>query len=188
MTPSPRLLPLAFAVLAVLGAELAPAQERQVTLLGGHATGLLGSEDINRDAFGIALSVLRPEPRFAIGPYRGEVKYELNLMRSRGPGIGEYDADRTTAVGALALYRASRYRDGQGIYAEVGLGLQYSSQASYDMPLHLNTTPTFGIGYRFGAGAHPVELGARYFHVSNGGRRAPNGGQNWIFATVSVAF
>ncbi|RYG65764.1 acyloxyacyl hydrolase, partial [bacterium] len=138
--------------------------------------------------FGVALSVLRPERQANFRGYRGEVKYELNFLTSTSPGLYEYDADRTEGYGALALYRLSRYREGQGIYLEAGLGVQYSSQATHDARLQLNTTPTFGVGYRFPVGERAIEIGARYYHVSNAGRKNPNGGQNWLFATVSFAF
>ena len=184
MTLSPR-----FFAIAVLwtGSASALADETQATIIGGIGTRFLGSEDPRRGV-GFALSVLRPERQANFRGYRGEVKYEVNFLTSTSPGLYEYDADRTEGYGALALYRLSRYREGQGIYLEAGLGAQYSTQATHDARLQLNTTPTFGAGYRFRTGGRAVELGVRYYHVSNGGRKNPNGGQNWLFATVSVSF
>ncbi len=180
---------VASTLLAALLAAAPPAraEERGVVLFGGTNKHFLGSED-NRAGGGIGLWTLRPEPRLRWGTLRGEVRYELDYMASTGPGAYEFRPDRTDALGALALYRLSRYRRGQGLYLEAGIGLQYSSQTSHDLPLPLNTTPAGGVGYRFLAGGRAVELGARYFHVSNGGRRPPNGGQNWLFATLSLSF
>lgn len=178
---------LTLALLSTTAAVALAQEERQVTLLGGVNTRFLGSED-PREGFGIALSVLRSEPRASFGTFRGEVKYEANFLTSTSPGLFEYDADRTEGYGLLALYRISRYREGRGLYLEGGLGLQYSTQATHDARLQLNTTPTLGAGYRFLSGERAIELGARYYHVSNGGRKDPNGGQNWLFATLSFSF
>ena len=172
-----------------LYAPPSPPQEQEtgIVLFGGSNKHFLGSED-NRRSGGVGLYALRPEPRLRWGTLAGQVRYEVDYMISTSPGPYEFDPDRTDALGVLALYRLSRYRRGQGVYAEAGIGLQYSSQASHDLPLQFNTTPTGGLGYRFRAADRPLELGVRYFHVSNGGRRAPNGGQNWLLFTASLAF
>ena len=182
-----RLFPRFSPFLLLLAASLAPADETQITLMSGRNGENLGDED-PRYGFAVGLSVLREEPRFGFGTFRGQVKYEASVLFSSSGGTGQYDADRTEGYGAMALYRLSRYRRGAGIFAEVGIGLQYSTQATYDAPLQLNTTPTGGLGYRFESGGRAFELGVRLFHVSNGGRKPPNGGQNWILYTLSVGF
>lgn len=175
-----------FCATSLLLVALAPAQvERQVSLFGGYnSTQIPRSEDPRRGA-GVGLAFLKPEPRLSRRGLRGRIRYEIYYLGSTSPGPFEFDPDRTDAFGTFAALRIERAR----LFADIGFGVQYASQPSYDIPLQFNTTPTATIGYRFALPrSRALEFGVRYLHVSNGGRKPPNGGQNWLLASVSVAF
>lgn len=176
-----------FACLGLAGMALGQT-ERQIAVWGGYnETRIPRSEDPRRGA-GLSFSIQRPEPRVAFGPFVGRLRYEAYYLGSTSPGPFEFNPDRTDAVGAFAALRVMTPRR-LAFYGDVGFGVQYASQASYDIPLAFNTTPTLALGVRYGlARGRAVELGFRYLHVSNGGRKGPNGGQNWLLATLGFSF
>jgi hypothetical protein len=77
---------------------------------------------------------------------------------------------------------------GNGVYADIGFGVQFVDRVTFDLQSTINTTPMLGFGGVFRAGKEEVLIGLRWLHVSNGGRVKPNRGDNILFFTFGIRF
>jgi hypothetical protein len=92
---------------------------------------------------------------------------------------------KTTGSGVLVMARW-RWRSGSHwpLYADVGWGLQYQKPRTVDLDTRLNSTPTFGIGFRIIQEREIGMIGVRFIHASNAGIVGANQGQNTLLVTA----
>lgn len=157
-----------------------PATAQDWTLHSGGSVSQVqfGSED-NRYGFLVGIQRSRFEKRLTLGKTPLQEVVELYGLLTHGGGLHETPRNATWAVGGLYTIRwttlASRPY-GAGI--EVGWGLQWANQETYDLNIKPNSTPT--VGARFWSG--DLSLTIRLMHISNAGTVPPNRGQNqWQF-------
>jgi hypothetical protein len=152
---------------------------------GGYSLLILGSEERRRGG-GISVAYSREEPRLRFGNQPGEVVLEAYGYETSSKGFGKNDPDSTATLGALAMVRY-RYPWVPSVssYVDLGVGLQYASRRTHDLPSRLSSTPVIDFGLIF-EGRRETLVGLRLLHVSNAGTIQPNRGQNMFFLTVSV--
>lgn len=96
-----------------------------------------------------------------------------------------------TQIGVLPLLRLRPDAGGSPWFAEAGIGLSTTHPIfetdSKRFGTAFNFVDVVGVGRSFGA-ARPHELGLRLQHVSNGGIRAPNPGQNFVQLRYAASF
>lgn len=154
---------------------------------GGKSLQVLGSQDI-RNGYGLHVQWSKPEKRFSFRQNRANMVLETYYMHSTGGRPNRTD-DIQTNLGLLVMGRFEQGQPGeQRWYWETGWGLQYISRLGPDINLHINSTPTIGAGLIIPRGKQEFFVGARYLHISNGGFRRPNQGQNWIQMMLGVKF
>ena len=144
---------------------------------------ILGSQD-SRVGGGFSLGVGRKDPSLRIGNLPGELIWEgyFHQTTSQG-GVKGYPAETSLTYGLLATSRYRwKFRTDINLFADAGFGFQWANHTSADIPLAFNTTPTFGFGLEFPTKGRQdgFIIGTRLFHVSNGGRKKPNYGQNFL--------
>lgn len=178
------------ALAAVLAPALAIADgwDRPIYWIsGGKTWEILGSQDL-RHGYGLHVQWAKPDRRLSFRQNRAKLVWEGYYMHSTGGRPNRTD-DIQTNLGLLALARYEQGPPGTArSYWEAGWGLQYISRLGPDINLHLNSTPTLGGGYIWPWGERELWVSARYHHISNGGLRKPNQGQNWLQVMVGVKF
>jgi hypothetical protein len=142
---------------------------------------ILGSED-SRTGGGFSLGVGRIDPKLRIGNLKSELIWESYFFQSSSNGLDGFPAETTLTWGVLATSRYRwRFRTNINLFGDVGFGVQWANHTSRDIPLAFNTTPTLAIGLEFKTRDQGAFLiGSRLLHVSNGGRKPPNPGQNFL--------
>lgn len=184
---------VAFAI-AVAQSSHSPLHTPESKYYGFHVGGgrtvvnFLGDTDLRRTYFaGVYLA--KPEPHLRFARKRAHLVEELYYQRSSSKGPIPYNpANKVDAIGALALARYEWVVGGTRLYGDVGIGVQYSSQRTYDLPSRLSSTPTFDLGVFIPAGKQELTLGLRFMHISNAGTAGSNGGQNQLFLDLGVRF
>lgn len=161
---------------------------RYVTLFYGSSKLVLGSED-PRAGGGIRLGYGRLDPALNIGNFKGELVWEGYFLQTSSDGVNGDPPNITVAYGLLAsaLYRWKLGPDA-GFFTSIGFGIQYVDITTSDLPLNLNTTPALGAGLILRQNDLEYHLGIQWLHVSNGGRKPPNPGQNYIVFSLGVRF
>ena len=149
---------------------------------------LFGDTD-KRDNYLAGLSYVKPE-RFLktgrkVGDLFQEVYYEHSVSKGGSGPRGNLPSDYE-AVGYLFGDRQNWGIGRYGIYVDLGWGLQYNNHRTADLPSRLNSTPFLDVGFWIPNHRHPLLVGLRYLHSSNGGTVGSNTGQNQFFLDVGV--
>lgn len=96
-----------------------------------------------------------------------------------------------TQMGLVPMFRFRLEQGRSPWFAEAGVGVSAMDHHFVTRDKQFSTSFNFvdivGVGRSFGAG-RGQELGLRLQHVSNGGIRAPNPGQNFLQLRYSAAF
>ncbi|MBS1717092.1 MAG: acyloxyacyl hydrolase [Armatimonadetes bacterium] len=157
-------------------------------LFAGRSLKVLGTEEI-RTGIGFLYGYGRPDRRLSFHGIPAQMVYEVYGDFTHSSGVDTNSSTFDFAVGALAIarYRTPVEKD-HGFYFDIGFGAQYVSQTSHDLNLNMNTTPMLGSGYFYPMGKHEAMLGIRLLHISNGGRKKPNDGQNQLYVLGMIRF
>ena len=160
-----------------------------LTLMGGQTQKILGSSEIRING-GLDLGYGRFDPRLKLGTIPAEFVIEAYTYRTELQSAPAASPGQTSNYGALAVtrYRWPMEKAGNGMYVDLGFGVQFVNRPTFNLQSNLNTTPMVGIGGVFRSGKHEILLGLRLLHVSNGGRVKPNRGDNILFLTFTVRF
>ena len=155
----------------------------------GQSEIIFGSED-GRFGGGFSYAYGRPEKRFTAGKIPAQFVYEGYIDHTQSDGGSGYPANSTFAVGGLgyARWRWPMDSQGNGVYADLGWGLQLANQPTLDLESRLNSTPVGGFGGVYKAGDREYLIGIRFLHISNAGLVKPNYGQNELFLTLGVRY
>lgn len=141
---------------------------------------ILGSED-PREGGGFSLGIGRKDPKLRIGNVHGELIWETYFLQTSSIGV---NGDAPNTAWSIGLLATARYRwainPKTNLFGDIGFGTQWLNETSYDVPLAFNTTPSLALGFEFEAPEGAVMAGVRLLHVSNGGRKLPNPGQNLL--------
>ena len=166
-----------------------PSELQHYTIIyNARSQKILGSED-TRQGGGISLAVGRRDPKLRMGNVNGELIWEGYLMQTTSPGVNGDLPNTTFAYGVLASARYRwEFRSDCKVFADFGFGIQWVDHSSTDLPLAFNTSPTIAVGLEFKAPKGAFQVGARLFHVSNGGRKEPNPGQNFLQFFVGLRY
>ena len=181
--------------LVVLGRALADdpdprtAPSHFVTGAFGRSLIVLGSED-GRLGGGLGYAYGRPEKRFQFGTIPAQLIYEGYLDATRSNGSSGYGPNSTIALGGLAYARWRWQVDsrGNGVFVDLGWGLQLADHTTLDLNSQLNSTPFLRIGGAHRVGREEYFVGLGYLHISNAGLARPNFGQNELFLTVAIRY
>lgn len=137
----------------------------------------------------LGLSYVKPERFFRIGRKKGDMFQELYYEHSAskgGDGTAGHLPSDYEAVGYLFGVRYGWALGRYGLYGDIGWGFQYNNHRTIDLPSRLNSTPFLDVGLWIPNGRHPLLLGIRYLHSSNGGTVGTNAGQNQFFLDIGV--
>jgi len=150
---------------------------------------IFGSQDVPF-VYGVSYGYGRPEPRFQWGEIPAQVVYEVYIDHAQNSGASSIDPNSTFAVGALASsrWRWPLDRQGNGIYFELGWGLQLSDHPTLDLDSQLNSTPITGVGGSFKVGPREFLIGLRYLHISNADLKGHNLGENELLLMVGFRY
>ena len=165
------------------------APSHYLTAFFGKSVIILGSED-GRFGGGISYAYGRPEHQFQFGNVPAQLVYEGYIDHTQSDGGSGFSANATFAAGGLgyARWRWLVNSQGDGLYLDLGWGLQLASQATLDLNSVLNSTPVLDFGTNFKTGRNEYLVGFRYLHISNAGFVRPNFGQNEVFLTVGIRY
>ncbi len=169
-------------------ASLSFAQSERYFLIDGFKSMIvLGSEE-KRQGLGVALQWTRPEPRFKLFNQPGLLVWEAYSYASWGHQPTGPNRS-TVAIGGLAM---GRYVYGKPnkprVFWEAGWGLQGITKRTYDLDSPVNSTPVLGVGALIPFGDRDLIASVRWLHVSNGGTRNTNHGQNQLFVMFGIRF
>ena len=169
--------------------ELRNASSHYLMLFYGESAMIFGSEDV-RVGGGLAYAYGQPEKRFTRGAISGQLVSELYGDYTQSNGSQGYPPDWSIAFGGLAYarWRWPVDQHGNGLYADLGWGLQYANKPTLDLESQFNSTPVGGVGAFFKYADRECLVGFRYLHISNAGFKPPNYGQNEMFFTVGVRY
>lgn len=154
----------------------------------GRSELVLGSEDLRR-GYGFALGYERPERQFRFRTIPAQLTTSLYYLRTKGDSKDNRFERYSDAAGVLfgARYRWPMKND-VGFFMDMGLGIQVTNFLSVDINSHVNTTPYMGIGLAFRTDGIEALLGLQFMHISNGGTKPPNQGQNQIMLSLGLRF
>lgn len=149
---------------------------------------VLGSQDF-RKSYGLAYQMVKPDERLSFRQNEAQLVFEANMQSSTGRRPTRADNVQHN-WGLLALGRYELGKPGtRHAFWEAGWGLEYVDRTSQDLNLRWNSTPTLGLGYVLpGKDGHDWYFNLRFRHISNGGTRLPNQGQNWLLLMVGYRF
>lgn len=155
----------------------------------GQSQTILGSED-GRFGGGLSYAFGQPEKRFAMRGIPGQLVYEGYVDHTQSFGNMGFPPNATFALGALSYsrWRWPIDRNGNGVYADLGWGLQFANRPTLDLDTRLNSTPVIDIGGTYRDGHIEYLIGIRYIHISNAGTDHPNYGQNEFFFTFGFRY
>lgn len=146
----------------------------------------LGDEDPRRNSLA-GLVYLKREPHFRTRHKHGDLLQEIYWEHSHSRGASGAPPNTSEAIGYLF---GARYEwlmmSRMCVYADLGLGLQYTNRRSVDLPSRLNSTPFIDAGLWLGKGPHQVRVGFRFLHISNAHQVGSNQGQNQLFLDVGM--
>lgn len=145
----------------------------------GESRPILGSDEIRRGG-GIFLQYERREPKFVFPKGVGDLVFEGYYATTFGGPVGD-DADvRLNTVGlmAMARWRWPQKQRGVSIFTDLGWGLAWGDRTTVDLDSHVNSTPVLDFGLSIGPKDRELLVGVRYLHLSDGGLKGRNQGQN----------
>jgi len=150
---------------------------------------IFGSED-GRFGGGVSYAFGKPEKRFQMGEIPAQLVYEGYVDHTQSDGGSGFPANSTFAVGGLAYARWRWQVDkfGNGVYYDLGWGLQAASEVTLDLESTVNSTPVMDFGGVYREGHREYMIGLRYLHISNAGIVRPNYGQNEVFLTIGCRY
>lgn len=139
-----------------------------------------GSEDLRRGTY-YALQYSVQEPRFTFRGSKAQMVLEAYYQFTKGGINAGEEPNKVHAIGGLVMARYWRERpETMPTYFEIGMGLQFNNRVTTDITSILSTTPVIGVGLIATIWDQELLLGLRLFHISNGGTRRPNQGQNQL--------
>lgn len=157
-------------------------------VFGGQSSLILGTQD-RRQMMGVEYGYAKPDPRLTLRGYPAQMVYELKFDYSRSSGNFPEDPKSDLAIGTI-FYSHSEfpYKASTGYYLDWGGGAEWLNHTSRDLPLCFDGALMVGAGYftPMPGSTNKVLIGIRYFHISNGGRKYPNFGQNQLQLTLGV--
>ena len=155
-----------------------------IGIFGGKTAVMLGSNE-KRTGFGFTFQYGENFPSLRFRKYPGELVVEMSFDYSHGGGFKTYGANDRFGFSILPMARwRGRPKDGRSLFIDLGLGL-YFSDPTVDINSFISTQPTLDAGIDFKSGEHEWLIGLRLRHVSNGGTKGPNDGQNFIALFVN---
>jgi len=161
-----------------------------IKVFGGESLLLLGTQD-RRTMMGVEYGYGKPDKRLAFRGYPAQLVCELKFDYSRASGNFPEDPSSDFALGAIfyAHYEFP-WKSSTGYFVDWGGGAESINHTSRDLPLSFDGAIMVGAGYfmPLQSSTNRLLIGFRYFHISNGGRKYPNYGQNQIQATIGVRF
>ena len=108
---------------------------------------------------------------------------ELMVNHWRSDAVSGSGSEGLTQLVLLPTLRMRLARGASPWFMELGVGVSWMDQRfatpRKEFGSRWNFYDTIGLGYNFGA-AHAHELALRWVHVSNGGLKKPNPGQDFI--------
>ena len=160
-----------------------------VTGFIGRSIQIFGSED-GRFGGGFSYAYGQPEPRFTYGKIQAQLVYEGYIDHTQSNGGSGFSPNATFGFGTLAYARWRWPMDqyGNGVYFDLGAGLQLATQTTLDLESELNSTPVMDFGGVFKDGHNEYLIGFRFLHISNAGTVRPNYGQNELFFTLGFRY
>ena len=155
----------------------------------GQSEIIFGSED-GRFGGGFSYAYGRPEKRFQMGEIPAQLVYEVYIDHTQSDGGAGFPPNYTLATGVLGYsrWRWPMDKDGNGMYADLGVGLQAATRPTLDLESVVNSTPVGDIGGVYKDGHREYLIGLRFLHISNAGFVKPNYGQNEVFLTLGVRY
>ncbi|HEY3782111.1 MAG TPA: acyloxyacyl hydrolase [Fimbriimonadaceae bacterium] len=170
-------------------APLAQQNYFELKVGGGQTpTPFLGDSDkrVNGE---VGLAFAKTERHLRIRHTEGMIYQEAYYEHSSSHGGSGYIGTAPSQYEAFGYLYGFRYAEPKGIYSiyeDVGLGLQYNTHRTNDLPSRLNTTPYLGFGIIIPNRENPAFIGIRLLHSSNGGTVGANGGQNQLFLEFGI--
>lgn len=160
-----------------------------ITGFAGRSIQIFGSED-GRFGGGLSYAYGQPEPRFSTGQIKAQLVYEGYIDHTESNGGSGFSRNATFGFGGLSYGRWRWPMDqyGNGVYFDLGLGLQLATQPTLDLESVLNSTPVMDFGGVFRDGHNEYLIGFRFLHISNAGTVRPNYGQNELFFTLGFRY
>lgn len=142
---------------------------------------ILASAD-NRIGNGFGFGFGKADPRLTIHhKVQGELILETfyNETRTSKPTVQHPSVtNQTYAIFATARYHGAQHGN-MNFYGDGGLGFSLLRHSSTDLPLANDFMIGGGFGAEFSAGTKSsYNIGARWIHTSNAGRKRPNFGEN----------
>lgn len=146
-----------------------------------------GDGDTQAVAAGVLLSGAPPE---ALHSSRMTYYWDVFASGWRAPTVID-GRQNYWQIGVIATLRY-RFADGQSPwFADAGFGIStmdhHYQTPSREFSTDFQFTEILGLGYTFGE-RHQYELSMRLQHVSNGGIRKPNPGENFVRVRGSYLF
>ncbi len=181
----------AIVLVAVCGVSVAGAQDGSGVSPKAHYLGvdsvrsvlILGSDD-SRSGYGISYGYGKPDRGLKCVFGKGERVSEVYLERTHSRGVNTDKANDTYALGGMVI---ARYWH-RHTYFDAGFGIQLENKTTNDLTNNLNSTPMLGGGMVFNSGGRSYLLGFRFLHISNGGTRQPNPGQNQLVINFNLRY
>ncbi|WP_168734351.1 acyloxyacyl hydrolase [Pseudothauera nasutitermitis] len=145
----------------------------------------LGSTLEGDAAHTAAVGVLLPSSLFTgvprdAGPL--SLHWDLSLTHWRAPGA-QGGHRSFTQLAAMGVWRHPLGGPGAPLFVDLGLGVSIFDRLYASGTDRFSTafqfTQAIGLGYRFGE-KHAHEISVRFQHVSNGGIKRPNPGENFV--------
>lgn len=172
-----------------LDRDIAPPETRTspshyVSLSFAHSKEVLGTSE-HRTGVSFSYGFGRPNRRLRYRSTQAQVVHSIYYFR----GSGNFLSESEDALGYSFSGRWPFATNGKvGVYAEVGWGLQYTTNTSRDINSPVNSTPFLGVGATFRVVEGEAFAGIQWFHVSNGGTAPPNHGQNYFNFIVGLRY
>jgi len=178
-----------FCVAAADNVDSVTKPSHYITGFFGQSEMIFGSED-GRFGGGIGYGFGRPEKRFQMGKIPAQLVVEGYIDHTQSDGGSGFPPNSTFAAGGLAFarWRWPMDKDGNGVYADLGWGMQLANRPTLDLDSRLNSTPVCGFGGAYRDGDREYLIGLELLHISNAGTVRPNYGQNELFFTMTVRY
>jgi hypothetical protein len=145
----------------------------------------------NPYSYSAGVQYVLPWNRLRISHTPGDVLQEVFYMHAGWEADGRVSLGLPSNFDGLGFLLGARYDWSIGstrMYADLGSGFVYLERRSEDLPGRFNFTPFLDVGFIISNGEHPITVGIRYMHLSNGGTVSPNPGQNQLMLDIGVRF
>ena len=152
----------------------------------GQSITVLNSQNIHR-TFNFTLQHVARQRRLSFHQTPGYLVLEGYYHHSVSSGVKALGSNQTDSLGILAMARYEyRTQRRPFWFAEIGWGLQWASKSTFDLNSQFNSTPVVSGGVILPTHGNELYLGLRYLHISNGGLKKPNNGQNQIHLIAGI--